>query len=162
MHIDQTEKRWIWITVFMTIIMVGVLVLFAVGSNIHPPSGFEPIDSTRLHIEGEFTEDNLGLKMNDDGTATLTMVAARYGFYPSKVEVPVNTPVKIRMASADVLHGVHVPFTNMATMVVPGYISEVNTEFTKTGDYSLLCNEYCGLGHDHMWSRLKVVAKSGS
>ncbi|MCP4075968.1 MAG: cytochrome c oxidase subunit II [Gammaproteobacteria bacterium] len=162
MHIDQTEKKWIWISVLMTFVMMGVLTLYAVGSNIHPPSGFEPIDSTRLHLSEEFSEDNLGLKKNDDGTLTLTMVAARYGFYPSKVEVPVNTPVKIRIASADVLHGVHVPYTNFATMVVPGYISEVNTTFMKTGDFTLLCNEYCGLGHDHMWSRLKVVPKSSS
>ncbi len=162
MHIDQTEKKWIWISVLMTFVMMGVLTLYAVGSNIHPPSGFEPIDSTRLHLSEEFAEDNLGLKKNDDGTLTLTMVAARYGFYPSKVEVPVNTPVKIRIASADVLHGVHVPYTNFATMVVPGYISEVNTTFMKTGDFTLLCNEYCGLGHDHMWSRLKVVPKSSS
>jgi len=162
MHIDQTEKKWIWISVLMTFVMMGVLTLYAVGSNIHPPSGFEPIDSTRLHLSEEFSEDNLGLKKNDDGTLTLTMVAARYGFYPSKVEVPVNTPVKIRIASADVLHGVHVPYTNFAKMVVPGYISEVNTTFMKTGDFTLLCNEYCGLGHDHMWSRLKVVPKSSS
>ena len=72
-----------------------------------------------------------------------------------------DTPVKIRIASADVLHGVHVPFTNYATMVVPGYVAEVNTQFNRTGDFSLLCNEYCGLGHDHMWSRLKVVEKAG-
>lgn len=162
MHIDQTEKKWIWITILMTVVMVGVLTLYAVGSGIHPPSGFEPIDSTRIHLEGEFTEDNLGYKDNGDGTGTLTMVGARYGFYPSTVEVPVGVPIKIRMASADVLHGVHVPFTNFATMVVPGYVSEVNTTFQKTGDYTLLCNEYCGLGHDFMWSRLKVVDKSSS
>ena len=162
MHIDQTEKKWIWITLFMTVIFVGTITLYAVDSNIHPPSGFEPIDSTRLHLSKEFAEDNLGLKKNEDGSLTLTMVAARYGFYPSKVEVPVDTPVKIRIASADVLHGVHVPFTNFATMVVPGYVAEVNTTFQKTGDFTLLCNEYCGLGHDHMWSRLKIVPKSGS
>jgi cytochrome c oxidase subunit 2 len=55
---------------------------------------------------------------------------------------------------------VHVPFTNMTTMIVPGYISEVRTSFPRTGQFSLLCNEYCGLGHDSMWSRLVVVPKS--
>ena len=74
--------------------------------------------------------------------------------------MPVATPVTVRLASADVLHGVDVPFTNMTTMIGPGYISEVRTRFPRTGDFSLLCNEYCGLGHDSMWSRLVVVAKS--
>jgi cytochrome c oxidase subunit 2 len=29
-----------------------------------------------------------------------------------------------------------------------------------TGDYPMLCNEYCGMGHAHMWSNLKVVSKT--
>jgi cytochrome c oxidase subunit 2 len=88
------------------------------------------------------------------------MVAARYGFYPPRIEVPANTPVTFRIASTDVLHGVHVPYTNMTTMIVPGYVSEVTTSFPNTGEYSLLCNEYCGLGHDSMWSRLIVTDAS--
>ena len=157
---DDLERRWIWISLIMAFVMGGLLGLYAVASNIYPPSNVETIDSTRLHLTEEFAEDNLGVKENADGSLTVTMVAARYGFYPSIIEVPADTPVKFRVASADVLHGFHVPFTNAATMVVPGYISEVNTSFPRTGEYSFLCNEYCGLGHDSMWSRLVVVPKS--
>ncbi|MEN8130656.1 MAG: cytochrome C oxidase subunit II, partial [Pseudomonadota bacterium] len=65
-----------------------------------------------------------------------------------------------RVASADVLHGVHTPYTNMNTMVVPGYVSQVTTRFATPGEVPMLCNEFCGLGHEHMWSRLVVVPKS--
>jgi cytochrome c oxidase subunit 2 len=157
---DPLERKWIWLSLAMAFLMGGLLGFYALSSNIHPPSNVETIDSSRLHLTEEFAEDNLGVKHNDDGSVTVTMVAARYGFYPPRIEVPVNTPVTLRMASADVLHGVHVPFTNMTTMVVPGYISEVNTSFPRTGEFSLLCNEYCGLGHDSMWSRLVVVPES--
>jgi len=161
MHVDQTEKKWLYISLFVTAVMIGVLTLFAVGSNIHPPSNVETINSDTLHLEGsEFAEDNLGVKKMPDGSYEVRMVAARYGFYPQKIKVPANTPVKFRFASADVLHGIHVPFTNLSTMVVPGYVSEVNTEFPKESvDTPMFCNEYCGLGHDHMWSKLTVVAK---
>ena len=158
MHVDVTEKKWLYISVVMIITMIGVLAFSAIDANIHPPSNVEPIDSSRLHLSKEFAEDNIGVHKNDDGSYTVTMVAARYGFYPQKVEVPQNVKVKFRIASFDVLHGVHAPFTNMSTMVIPGYISEVNTVFPNTGEYPLFCNEYCGLGHDHMWSRLVVTA----
>lgn len=141
----------------MTFGITAILGFYAVGSNIHPPSNVETIDSSRLHLSEEFAEDNLGVKKNEDGSFTVTMVAARYGFYPQRVEVPANTPVKFRLASYDVLHGVHAPFTNMSTMVVPGYVSEVNTQFPKAGEYPLFCNEFCGLGHDEMWARLFVT-----
>lgn len=157
---DPLERRWVWISLLLAFVMGGVLGLYALTNNLHPPSNVETVDSSRLHLTEEFAEDNLGVKDNGDGTLTVTMVAARYGFFPPVIDVPVDTPVKFRIASADVLHGVHVPYTNAATMIVPGYVSEFTTTFPKTGKYSFLCNEYCGLGHDSMWSRLNVVAKT--
>jgi len=157
---DPLERRWVWISLALAVVMGVMLGYFAVANNLHPPSNVEAIDSSRLHLSEEFAEDNLGVKINPDGSVRVTLVAARYGFYPPRIEVPVDTPVTFRLASADVLHGVHVPNTNMATMVVPGYIAEVTTTFPRAGEYSLLCNEYCGLGHDSMWSRLVVVPKT--
>jgi len=157
---DPLERRWVWIALTLAIVMGVMLGYFAVANNLHPPSNVETIDSSRLHLSEEFAEDNLGVKTNPDGSVRVTLVAARYGFYPPRIEVPVDTPVTFRLASADVLRGVHVPNTNMTTMVVPGYIAEVTTTFPRTGEYSLLCNEYCGLGHDSMWSRLVVVPKT--
>jgi cytochrome c oxidase subunit 2 len=157
---DDLERRWLWISLILAGGMGFLLGMYAVSSNLHPPSNVETIDSSRLHLTEEFAEDNLGVKENPDGSLTVTMVAARYGFFPPVIEVPTNTPVKFRVASADVLHGFHVPYTNAATMVVPGYVSEVSTSFPTAGKYSFLCNEYCGLGHDSMWSRLIVVEKT--
>ena len=157
---DTLERRWVWIALALAVVMGAMLGYFAVANNLHPPSNVETIDSSRLHLSEEFAEDNLGVKTNPDGSVRVILVAARYGFYPPRIEVPVDTPVTFRLASADVLHGVHVPNTNMATMVVPGYIAEVTTTFPRTGEYSMLCNEYCGLGHDSMWSRLVVVPKT--
>jgi cytochrome c oxidase subunit 2 len=159
MHIDPLEKKWMYVIGFMTVVMVASMAYAAVMMNLHPPSNVETIDPKTLHLSGEFVEDNLGATTNPDGSITVRMVAARYSFYPQMVEVPVDTPVTFRITSPDVLHGVHVPFTNMSTMVVPGYVSEVNTTFKREGEGQFLCNEYCGLGHDYMWSKLKVVPK---
>ena len=159
MHIDKLEKFWIWLTTITAFVATAVIGFYALHLNIHPPSNVETIDSSRLHLSKEFNEKNLGVKKNTDGSITVTLVAARYGFFPSHITVPANTPVKLRIASPDVLHGFHVPGLNFATMVIPGYVSEVNANFPKTGEFFLLCNEFCGLGHDHMWSKLTVTNK---
>jgi cytochrome c oxidase subunit 2 len=44
-------------------------------------------------------------------------------------------------------------------MVVPGYVAEVRTRFTRPGIYQMPCNEFCGNGHHGMWTRVSVVAK---
>ncbi len=157
MHIDPSEKKWAALTLVITFTMMGVLAGYAIKDNINPPSNVETIDSTRLHLSEEFNEDNLGVHVGPDGSIRVVMVAARYGFFPQKLVVPAGRPVTFRIASADVLHGIHTPKSNLNTMVVPGYVSEVTTTFKHTGKYPMLCNEYCGLGHDFMWSRIEVV-----
>lgn len=159
MHKDDLEKKWLYVALGVIALLVGSILYTGFAHNIHPPGKMETIDSSSLHLSPEFAEENLGVHTNADGSLRVTLVAARYGFFPRDIRVPANTPLTFRIASADVLHGVHIPMTNMSTMIVPGYISTVHTLFPKPGDYPMLCNEYCGMGHDHMWSRVTVVAK---
>ena len=174
MHIDPLEKFWVVLVGVLTFAMLGVIfyTAFAFGeSGFHPPANVETIDGVSMHIppewvddpssvnNGEFNEANLGVTVNDDGSVNVTMVAARYGFYPQKIEVPVDTPVTVRMATPDVIHGFHVEGTNMASMVLPGYVSEVTTTFNETGEKPMFCNEFCGLGHHYMWGRFTIVPK---
>ena len=42
-------------------------------------------------------------------------------------------------------------------IIVPGYVAQVHTRFTKTGDLLMPCHEYCGLGHTQMIATVKVV-----
>ncbi len=63
----------------------------------------------------------------------------------------------LRFATPDVIHGILVTGTNVNTMVVPGYVSQVHTVFTRTGDLLMPCHEFCGLGHSQMWATVKVV-----
>lgn len=161
MHVDFYERIWFYVVGVIILIMLGSILYAAFVLNAHPPSNVETIDSSRLHLTEEFAEDNLGVKPNPDGSYTVTLVAARYGIFPQHIEVPANTPVKFRIASPDVLHGLHVPFSNMDTMVIPGFVSEVNTVFKTPGEHPLFCNEYCGLGHHYMWSRIRVVESAG-
>ena len=158
-HIDPLERKWIAISLGVVGVFVGIITLDALFHGINPPSKIETIDSASLHLSKEFAEDNLGVQVDDKGVVTIRMVAGRYSFFPKHIDVPAETPLTFRWVSMDVLHGVHIPMTNMSTMIVPGYVAEITTTFPKPGEYPLLCNEYCGLGHNHMWSNISVIAK---
>lgn len=160
MHIDPSERKWIYVVLALSAIFLTVIVYTAVVYNAAPPSNVETIDSAQLHLSEEFAEDRLGARAMADGSVRVTMVAARYGFFPRNVTVPAATPVTFRWATLDVLHGVHAEGTNMATMIVPGFVSQLRTVFPKPGVYQVICNEFCGVGHDYMWSQLTVVPKA--
>jgi len=159
MHIDPLERKWVYVSLGMAGLFVGVILITALFNDINAPSNVETINSATLHLSKEFAEDNLGVEVKPDGKLVVRMVAARYGFFPRDIEVPADTRITFRWVSLDVLHGVHMPMTNMSTMVVPGFVAELTTVFPKPGKYPLLCNEYCGRGHDHMWSNVTVIAK---
>ena len=159
LHVDPLETKWIFVALGLIGVFVAAILYTAFAKHVHPPGEMETIDSARLHLSEEFAEDKLGVVTQADGSVKVTLVAARYGFYPREIRIPAGQPITFRIASADVLHGIHVPMTNMGTMVVPGYVSTVTTTFPKPGEYPMLCNEYCGMGHDHMWSKVTVVSR---
>jgi cytochrome c oxidase subunit 2 len=168
--VHPAERRWFWISTLLVAVMGILIVYTAAAMRIHPPSNVETIDSTRLHLTPEFAEDRLGVEQRADGSVVVRLVMARYSVHPQQITVPAGTPLVIRAASADVLHGLHVAGTNIGTQIVPGYVSEVHTtiSFDAVGKVGIVnadgtvtvplyCNEYCGPGHQSMWGRVKVV-----
>jgi cytochrome c oxidase subunit II len=158
-HVDHLERKWINISLLIIGLLVAIIMIDAFFHGVSPPSKVETIDSAKLHLSKEFAESNLGVQQDTRGAIVVRMVAGRYSFFPKHIAVPAETKLTFRWVSMDVLHGVHIPMTNMSTMIVPGYVAEITTSFPKPGEYPLLCNEYCGLGHNHMWSNISVIAK---
>jgi cytochrome c oxidase subunit 2 len=157
--VARTENHWVIIMVAMLVVMMAVIVVTGVTGALHPASNVEVIQPQTLHLGGEFVESNLGTAIEPDGSATVRMIATQYDFVPYCVTVPTGTPVKFRLTSADVVHGFLLPDTNVNTMVVPGFVAEVDTSFAEPGDYMMPCHEFCGLGHHAMWTRVSVVPK---
>jgi cytochrome c oxidase subunit II len=92
-----------------------------------------------------------------DGTVTVRAIATQFMFVPQCIAVPAKRRVTLRFASPDVIHGLLITRTNVNTMVIPGYVAQVHTEFTSTGDLLMPCHEYCGLGHSEMWATVQVL-----
>lgn len=155
----ETEGRWIAIMAGMLIVMMAVIVVTGVIHALHPPSNVEVIDPQTLHLKGEFVESNLGTALEPDGSVTVRIIALQFDFVPHCVRVPADTPVRFRLTSADAVHGFLLPYTNVNTMVVPGFVAEVRTRFKEPGEYEMPCNEFCGLGHHGMVAHVSVVAK---
>jgi cytochrome c oxidase subunit II len=157
--VARTEKRWLTVMAAMLVVMMAVIVATGIVGALHPSSNVEVIDPLTLHLHGEFVESNLGTAIEPAGSVTVRIVAEQYEFVPRCVRVPAATPVKFRLTSADVVHGFLLPNTNVNTMVIPGFVSEVRTSFATVGEYAMPCDEFCGLGHHAMWAHVSVVSQ---
>lgn len=158
--IVKSELRW-GLVVIAAVSVIMIAIIFAgVAMHINPPSNIERIDPQSLHLSAEFTESNLGTRVEANGHVTARVVATQFAFVPRCIELPADTPVTLRVSSPDVIHGLLVSGTNVNTMVIPGYVSQVHTVFRKTGDLLMPCHEYCGIGHSEMVATVRVVPKA--
>ena len=155
--VEESEQRWAYVVAGVIGFMFAVIIFTSVHWAAQPPSNVETIDASRLHLAGEFMEENLGTAVEADGSVIVRVIAQQYSFVPSCIVVPANTPVVFRVTSPDVVHGFLITGTNVNTMVIPGFIAEVRTRFDKPRDHLMPCHEYCSVGHEGMWANVKVV-----
>ena len=156
-RILRIEARWAWFVGALVALILVAILYAGIAMQINPPSNREFIDPKTLHLSGEFTEANLGTSVEPFGQVTVRMITTQFAFVPQCIVVPANRQVTLRFATPDVIHGILVTGTNVNTMVVPGFVSQVHTEFTRTGDLLMPCHEYCGLGHSEMWATVQVL-----
>jgi cytochrome c oxidase subunit 2 len=64
---------------------------------------------------------------------------------------------RIHLSSADWQHGFSLQPVNINISVHPGYEHVVTLTPTETGEFSVVCNEFCGIGHHQMVGRIRVV-----
>ena len=154
MNIDFYERIWMWAAAFIIVLFIAVIGVSAVAYGLHPPSHVETIEPSKIFTDPRFSR--LGAVVMPDGTIEVQMVAVMFTFAPNEVRVPAGRPIRFRLTSADVTHGFMISGTNANTMLMPGYISQFTTVFTRPGDYLIVCHEFCGNGHHIMSGRLIV------
>jgi cytochrome c oxidase subunit 2 len=138
-------------------VILGAILYAALAMHINPPSNREYIDPNTLHLSAEFTESNLGTRVDPNGQIVARVIATQFEFVPNCIVLPAERDVTLRFTSPDVIHGILVSGTNVNTMILPGYVAQVHTRFTKTGDLLMPCHEFCGLGHSQMMATVRVV-----
>jgi cytochrome c oxidase subunit II len=63
---------------------------------------------------------------------------------------------RLHISSADLQHGFSLQPMNMNFHVLPGYDHVLTIVPNRRGEYSIVCNEFCGIGHHQMTGRIIV------
>lgn len=153
----RIERNWATLSIAIVGVLIGMAAFIGIHQATMPQGRVETADPRTLHLSGEFIESNLGSAVEADGSVTVRAIGQQYSFTPQCIVVPANTPVTLRATSADVVHGLLIEGTNINTMLVPGYVSELPVRFSAAGDHEMPCQEFCGMGHQGMWGKIKVV-----
>ncbi|HED15341.1 MAG TPA: cytochrome C oxidase subunit II [Gammaproteobacteria bacterium] len=83
------------------------------------------------------------------------LVARLWEWWPI-FELEVNKSYRLHLSSMDWQHGFSLQPANINIQVLPGYELVVTVTPNKSGEYSIICNEFCGIGHHTMVGKIYV------
>ncbi len=88
------------------------------------------------------------------------LVAKRFAFVPSRIEVTEGETIRLVVRTADGTHGVQIKKFKVSEEVPRGS-DPVTIEFTATavGEFEINCAAFCGKGHEEMRGKLVVVPR---
>ncbi len=84
--------------------------------------------------------------------------AQKFFYEPSQLSLKLNEPVIFQLMSADVVMGFSVPDFKTRATIIPGQMTEVSMTPDKIGEFTFLCDVFCGSGHENMEGTMRVVA----
>jgi cytochrome c oxidase subunit 2 len=68
----------------------------------------------------------------------------------NEIHIPVGTPIRLSLESADVIHSFWVPSLAGKQDLIPGHNNSIELLAQRPGVYRGQCAEFCGLQHAHM------------
>jgi cytochrome c oxidase subunit 2 len=83
------------------------------------------------------------------------------GMQVDTLHVPVNTPIKLALTSADVNHSFYIPAFRIKKDVIPNRNNFLWFSTPRAGSYDVACAEYCGLRHSYMYTKIVAHDSSG-
>jgi len=173
-----------WVAAFFFALIVTVMTVFVLRYRRRPGSGPLPSPNHNTALEIVWSGIPVGLVMamfylGLKGYADMRVIPPnayeirvdaqkwkwtfKYanGYEDDNLHVPVDEPVKLVMASRDVIHSLFIPAFRLKQDVVPGRFTATWFRATRPGEYEVLCAEYCGTSHSDMAARVVVHPPGG-
>ena len=92
-----------------------------------------------------------------DNPKVIDITAKKFEFTPSEITLKRGEPVILRMTSTDRVHGFMSKPFKIDTDITPGKTTDVAVTPDTAGDFTIICDHYCGTGHGNMKMKATVV-----
>lgn len=158
----RTERFWVIIAFAWCMVLFAMMPLwhFKGGQN---PSGIrhrvDPQDfmaRTQEFIEAYQVGEEAGIPIVEPPPGSdIYLIGLMWSWRPT-LKLKKDVEYTLHISSLDVNHGFSLHPINVNFQVVPGYDYGLRVTPTEAGDFRIICNEFCGIGHHLMVGRVIV------
>lgn len=161
-RLGPDERRWVTVAfVWCLVLFTGMYVWLAIGEQQSPVESYrvDPADF-RAEVDDFIAEyqvdevDGAPIVAPPPGS-DVYLQASQFSWRPV-LQLEVGETYRLLVSSTDVQHGLSLQPVNLNFQVLPGYLSVIEITPDETGEFPIVCNEFCGLGH-HVMTGLVVV-----
>jgi len=162
--LDRVEGTWIAIALLWCLTMFAMMVgwhiygsqnlsteTYKTTPELYSKKAQAMVDKYTVRTE---TADNIPVVAPPAGS-DVYLTARLWNFWPI-LELEKDKTYRLHLTSMDYNHGFSLQPVNVNIQIVPGYEHVVKITPNKSGTYSVVCNEFCGINHHTMVSRIYV------
>src|SRR5271156_955523 len=99
----------------------------------------------------------ISLTRASDNPKVIEITAKKFEFTPNVITLKKGEPVILRVTSIDRVHGFMSKPLKFDTDIVVGKSTDVAVTPDTAGDFTVICDHYCGIGHGGMNMKITVV-----
>jgi cytochrome c oxidase subunit 2 len=111
----------------------------------------------RQFIESHKVGDQAGIPIVEPAPGGDAYLQAQMWMWMPILKLKKDQTYRLHISSMDLQHGFSLQPMNMNFQVLPGYDHVLTITPTQAGEYSIICNEFCGIGHHLMTGRILVT-----
>jgi cytochrome c oxidase subunit 2 len=165
--LDKVELAWIIIAFVWGLVMFSAMIYWHIVGKQNLSNEAYRIDPevyaerTEAMVEAYTVreEGDTGIPVvHPPAGSDIYMVGRLYEWWPV-LELEKDESYRLHLSSMDVQHGFSLQPTNINLQVHPGYDMVLTVTPDEAGEFSVVCNEFCGIGHHTMVGRIYVVEK---
>ena len=157
------EKVWITVAFLWGLAMFGMMIYWHVAGRQNLSNEAYRIDPAvyqerAMAVAAQYTvREEAGLPVVAPPPGTDIYLIARLWQWWPIFELKKGQDYRLHLSSMDWMHGFSLQPVNINLQVHPGYDMVVTVTPDRAGEYGIVCNEFCGIGHHTMVGKLYVV-----
>lgn len=159
--LDRMERSWVTIALVWCVFMTAMMIVwFYVGRQNVPTATLRTTPELFQNQVMAFTEqyqvgEEKGVPIVEPPAGDIYLWGRQWQWFPI-LKLKKGETYRLHLSSLDVLHGFSLQPTNLNLMVLPDYEYIATITPTESGEFSIVCNEYCLIGHHLMLGKIIV------
>lgn len=161
--LDRYEKSWLTVAFVWCLVLTAMMpIWFYMGRQNVPATTYRVTSEEFAQLVTDFTTqhqvgDQNGIPIVEAPPgADIYLWARQWQWYPI-LQMKKGETYRLHISSTDVQHGFSLQPTNLNLQIIPGYDYVATVTPTQSGEFSIICNEFCAIGHHLMTGKIIVT-----